>query len=62
MGSVREVAMARLVWLSDRAWAALDPPLPRGRPGTPRGAERGVISGLLRVLKTGCRWRDVPRE
>jgi transposase len=54
--------MARLFWLSDEAWAVIDPHLPRGRPGKPRVDDRRVISGILHVLKTGCRWRDVPTE
>src|SRR5271170_3188907 len=49
-----------LFWLSDEAWKALDPHLPRGKPGKPRVDDRTVISGILHVLKTGCRWRDVP--
>jgi transposase len=49
-----------LFWLSDEAWGALSPHLPRGRPGKPRVDDRTVISGILHVLKTGCRWRDVP--
>ena len=49
-----------LFWLSDEAWEALSPHLPRGRPGKPRVDDRTVISGILPVLKTGCRWRDVP--
>ena len=49
-----------LFWLSDEAWEALGPHLPRGRPGKPRVDDRTVISGILHVLKTGCRWRDVP--
>src|ERR1700730_1699614 len=49
-----------LFWLSDEAWEALCPHLPRGRPGKPRVDDRTVISGILHVLKTGCRWRDVP--
>jgi transposase len=49
-----------LFWLSDEAWRALSPHLPRGRPGKPRVDDRTVISGILHVLKTGCRWRDVP--
>ena len=49
-----------LFWLSDEAWEALSPHLPRGRPGKPRVDDRTVISGILHVLKTGCRWRDVP--
>jgi transposase len=39
-------------------------PLDRGdsKPGKPRVDDRRVISGILHVLKTGCRWRDVPPE
>lgn len=49
--------MARhLFWLSDKAWAAVEPHLPHGRPGKPRIDDRTVISGILHVLKTGCRW------
>ena len=46
--------------LSDAAWAEIQPDLPRGKPGKPRVDDRRVISGILHVLKTGCRWRDVP--
>lgn len=49
-----------LFWLSDEAWARIAPHLPRGKPGKPRVDDRRVISGILHVLKTGCRWRDVP--
>jgi transposase len=53
--------MARsLFWLSDEAWNTLEPHLPHGKPGKPRVDDRTVISGILHVLKTGCRWRDVP--
>jgi len=53
--------MARsLFWLSDEAWKTLEPHLPHGKPGKPRVDDRTVISGVLHVLKTGCRWRDVP--
>ncbi len=54
--------MARLFWLSDEAWALIEPHLPRGKPGKPRVDDRRVISGILHVLKVGCRWRDVPTE
>jgi len=37
--------MARLFWLSDKAWAALEPHLPHGRPGKPRVDDRRVITG-----------------
>ena len=54
--------MARLFWLSDAAWAVIEPHLPHGLPGKPRVDDRRVISGILHVLKVGCRWRDVPPE
>ncbi len=51
-----------IYWLSDEAWAAIEPHLPHGRPGAPRVDDRRVISGVLHVLKSGCRWRDCPAE
>jgi transposase len=54
--------MTRLFWLSDDAWAAIEPHLPQGKPGKPRVDDRRVISGILHVLKTGCRWRDCPSK
>jgi transposase len=47
-------------WLSDEAWAVSEPHLPHGRPGARRVDDRRVISGILHVLKSGCRWRDLP--
>ena len=52
--------MARLFWLSDKAWARIEPHLPHGQPGKPRVDDRRVISGILHVLKVGCRWQDTP--
>jgi transposase len=52
--------MARLFWLSDEAWARIEPQLPHGQPGKPRVDDRRVISGILHVLKVGCRWQDTP--
>src|SRR5215213_10537459 len=54
--------MRDLFWLSDHAWAALEPHLPHNQPGKPRVDDRRVISGILHILKTGGRWRDVPPE
>jgi transposase len=56
------MAKRELFWLSDNAWALLEPHLPHGKPGKPRVDDRRVISGILHVLKVGCRWRDVPPE
>ncbi len=49
-------------WLSDEAWAVIEPHLPKGRPGAHRMDDRRVISGILHVLRSGCRWRDCPPE
>ena len=54
--------MSRLFWLDDEAWAAIEPHLPRNQPGARRVDDRRVISGILHVLKTGCRWQDCPAE
>ena len=49
--------------LTDAQWAALAPLLPQssstGR-GRPRIDDRRVIDGILWVMKTGARWRDLP--
>ena len=39
--------MARsLLWLSDGAWAAIEPHLPKNQPGARRVDDRRVISGI----------------
>ena len=52
--------MAKEFWLSDTQWAAIDPLLPKNRPGARRVDDRRVISGIVHVLKIGCRWQDCP--
>lgn len=52
--------MAHEFWLDDRQWQAIEPHLPRGRRGARRVDDRRVISGIVHVLRTGCRWRDCP--
>ncbi len=55
--------MARqLTWLSDAEWARIEPLLPRGRRGARRVDDRRVISGIVHVLKVGCRWCDCPAD
>ena len=44
-----------LFWLSDAVWAAIEPHLPKNQPGARRVDDRRVISGILHVLKIGCR-------
>lgn len=52
--------MAGEFWLSDAQWAAIEPLLPKNRPGARRVDDRRVISGIVHVLKVGCRWQDCP--
>ena len=52
--------MAGEFWLNDRQWAVLEPLLPKNQPGARRVDDRRVISGIIHVLKVGCRWQDCP--
>jgi len=54
--------MAHLFWLSDAQWAAIEPHFPGNQPGALRVDDRRVISGIIHVLKTGCRWCDCPQD
>lgn len=54
--------MSKLFWLSDDQWAAVEPHLPRNQAGARRVDDRRVISGIIHVLKIGCRWQDCPAE
>ena len=47
-------------WLSERQFARLEPHLPTDTRGKPRVDDRRVISGIVHVLKSGCRWIDAP--
>ena len=47
-----------LYWLSDGECSKIEPLMPRGRRGAHR--DRRVISGIVHVLKSGCRWADAP--
>jgi transposase len=49
-----------LFWLSDEAWAAIEPHLPMNQPGARRVDDRRVISGIIHMLKCGGRWADCP--
>jgi transposase/quinol monooxygenase YgiN len=49
--------------LSDMQWerilAVLPPPNAQGRP---RADDRRTLDGILYVLRTGCRWQDLPTQ
>lgn len=52
--------MGQEYWLSEGAWAAIEPLLPKNQPGARRVDDRRVISGIVHVLRSGCRWKDGP--
>lgn len=49
-----------LFWLTDGQFAKIEPQLPTDTRGKPRVDDRRVISGIIHVLKSGCRWVDAP--
>jgi transposase len=55
--------MSRFVYLTDRQWSKISPLLPkltsRGRPWKDN---RAVLEGILWILRTGARWKDLPER
>ena len=51
----------KLFWLSDEPWKRIEPHLPTDVRGVEGADDRRVISGIVQVLKSGCRW-CVPAE
>ena len=49
-----------LFWLSDEQWKRIEPHLPKKVRGKKRVDDRRVISGIVHILKSGCRWSDCP--
>jgi transposase len=54
----------RVVYLTDEQWKKIEPlipkPPPRPKGGPPRANDRLVFEGILWILKTGARWKDLP--
>jgi transposase len=53
-------SMAEHFWLTKAQFEGLEPYLPTDTRGVPRVDDRRVISGIVHVLKSGCRWKDAP--
>jgi transposase len=51
-----------LFWLSDAQFAKIKPLLPNKTRGVKRVDDRRVISGIIHIHKSGCRWVDAPPE
>src|SRR5215472_16620537 len=56
------IVRSNLFWLSDEQWKRIQPHLPTDVRGVERADDRRVISGIVHVLKSGCRWCDCPPE
>jgi len=56
-----EAMDANLFWFSDEQWEKIVPHLPVNQPGPERKDDRRILSGIMHVLKIGCRWQDCPK-
>ena len=62
-GFRKEATMNRMCfWLSDAQFSRILPHLPTDTRGKRRVDDRRVISGIIHVLKSGCRWIDAPAD
>ena len=52
--------MSELFWLNEDQYRRLSSLLPSDTRGVPRVDDRRVISGIVHVLCSGCRWKDAP--
>ena len=49
--------------LTDEQWQRIEPLLPKpASTGRPREDDQEVINGILYVLRTDCRWEDLPHD
>ena len=59
----QEERLVHHLTLTDDQWARIQPLLPAVRKeGRPRADDRRTLEGILYVLRTGCRWNDLPAE
>jgi mannitol 2-dehydrogenase len=57
-----ESMAGNLFWFNDDQWAKIEPHLPRNQRGPTRKDDRRILSGIMHVLKIGCRWEDCPQD
>jgi transposase len=49
-------------WLTEPQFSKISPHLPTDTRGKPRVDNLRIISGIIHVLKSGCRWGDALRQ
>jgi transposase len=61
---LRDILVMRDQFLSDETWALIEPHLPKRQPmrGRPWQDDRRTLEGILWVLRTGARWKDLPER
>jgi transposase len=56
----------RVVYLTDEQWRKIEPLIPKKpigpKGGRPRANDRLVFEGILWILRTGARWKDLPER
>jgi transposase len=55
--------MSRAIYLTEKQWKKLEPLLPKLKSsGRPWKKNREVVEGILWILRTGARWKDLPEK
>lgn len=52
--------MNKLFWLDEQQWANLEPLLPKTERGKRCADDRRAMSGIIHVMRSGCRWSEAP--
>lgn len=60
--TMKKAKSNKLFWLDDLQWSVLEQHLPKKQTGPKRKDDRRIISGIIHVLQSGCRWQDCPPE
>ena len=55
--------MSRAIYLTEKQWKYIEPLLPKLKsPGRPWTKNRETLEGILWILRTGARWKDLPER
>jgi transposase len=54
--------MGDYFWFDDEQWAKVEPHLPTNQQGPERHDDRRILSGIMHVQLSGCRWKDCPEK
>ena len=55
--------MSRAIYLTEKQWKEIEPLLPKLKSnGRPWKNNRLVVEGILWILRTGARWKDLPEK